>query len=60
MFSIKVTCEVTRPLPLVQFERASLSMHAKYEVSIFKGSKVIAGKFIIDNKQTERQTGQEQ
>ena len=34
-------------------------MHAKYEVSISYGSKVIA-KVKVDNRQTDRQTGQKQ
>ena len=37
-FSINV--KVSRPLTLVSFEKDSLSMHAKYEVSISYGSKV--------------------
>ena len=34
-------------------------MHAKYEVSTSNGSKVIA-KVKVDNRQTNRQTGQKQ
>ena len=57
IFSFKVTVKVTRSLTLVSFERASFwSMHAKYEVSISYGSKVIA-KVKVDNRhwQTDRQ-----
>ena len=58
IFSFKVKVKVTRSLSLVSFERAS-SMHANYEVSISFGSKVIA-KVKVDNRQTNRQTGQKQ
>ena len=38
-------------------EHYLLSMHAKYEVSITHGSKVIV-KVKVDNRQTDKQTGQ--
>ena len=54
--SFKVKVKVTRSLTLVSFEgHHKWSMHAKYEVSISYGSKVIA-KVKVDN----RQTGQKQ
>ena len=72
IFSFKVKVKVTRSLTLVSFGRASLveyacqiwslyllHTHAKYEVSISNSSKVIA-KVKVDNRQTNKQTGQKQ
>ena len=53
IFSFKVKVKVTRTLSFESFER--WSMHAKYEVSISYGSKVIA-KVKVDNRQTDKQT----
>ena len=52
----KVQKAILASLTLVSLERGSLvrSMHAKYEVSIAYGSKVIA-KVKVDNRQTDRQ-----
>ena len=44
---------------MVSFERDWWSMHAKYEVPISYSSKVMA-KVKVDNRQTNKQTGQNQ
>ena len=54
IFSFKVKVKVTRQMTLLS-GRHLWSMHAKYEVSISYGSKVIA-KVRVDNRQTDRQT----
>ena len=59
IFSIKVMVKVTRSLTFVSFKRVSLvSMHAKYEVSISYGSKVMSKIKVFFLPQSHRQTGQ--
>ena len=57
IFSFKVKVKITRSLTLMSIWKGMISgsMHAKYEVSISYGSKVIA-KVKVDNRQTDKQT----
>ena len=58
IFSTMVKVKVTRALTFCLKGLNQLSMHAKYDVSISYGSKVIA-KVKVDNRQTNRQTNQQ-